>query len=49
MLISAAFPNSEFTGFDFHAASIEEAREQANGKANIRFETARAQDFDGAD
>ena len=47
LIMAEAFPNSEFVGFDFHDASIEEARAQAHGHANIRFETARAQDFPG--
>ena len=47
VIMAEAFPNSEFIGFDFHDASIEEARLQAKGLANVRFETARAQDFPG--
>ena len=42
-----AFPNSEFIGFDFHEPSIAKARAQANGRRNLRFENARAQDFAG--
>lgn len=44
--MAEAFPNSEFVGYDFHDASIVHAREN-NGRGNLRFETARAQDFDG--
>ena len=47
--MAQAFPNSEFVGIDFHDASIEEARLNARGLANVRFETARAQDFAGGD
>jgi 2-polyprenyl-3-methyl-5-hydroxy-6-metoxy-1,4-benzoquinol methylase len=47
MIMAEAFPNSEFVGFDFHDASVREARLHARGIANIRFETARAQDFPG--
>jgi SAM-dependent methyltransferase len=47
MVMAEAFPNSEFIGFDFHAPSIERARSEANGRANLRFEVAKAQDFPG--
>jgi SAM-dependent methyltransferase len=46
-VMAEAFPNSEFVGFDFHASSIERARSQANGRGNVRFEVARAQDYPG--
>ena len=46
-IMARAFPNSEFIGYDFHDASVEEARVNAGGLANVRFETARAQDFPG--
>ncbi len=42
----AAYPNSAFHGFDYHAASIEQARAQNPG---IAFEVASAQDFPGRD
>jgi ubiquinone/menaquinone biosynthesis C-methylase UbiE len=45
LIMAKAFPNSEFVGIDFHAASIVHAREHAGGLANVRFETARAQDY----
>ncbi|MGZ8346533.1 MAG: methyltransferase domain-containing protein [Allosphingosinicella sp.] len=48
ILMAQAFPRSEFVGFDFHDASIEEARLAAGRLPNLRFETARAQDFPGA-
>lgn len=46
-IMAEAFPNSEFIGFDFHDGSVREARAHARGLANVRFETARAQDFPG--
>lgn len=49
-IMAEAFPNSSFTGFDFHAPSIAEAGRHAachGGPGNLRFETARAQDFAG--
>lgn len=49
LIMAQAFPNSEFIGYDFHDASIRHASEHANGQANVRFETARAHDYDGAD
>ncbi len=49
VIMAEAFPNSEFIGFDFHDASIEEARIKARGLPNVRFETARAQDYPGGD
>lgn len=49
IIMAERFPNSEFVGFDFHAESIQHARKHANGLPNVRFETARAQDYDGRD
>jgi SAM-dependent methyltransferase len=49
VLMAKAFPKSKFIGFDFHDASIAHARKHAEGLSNLRFEMARAQDFDGAD
>jgi SAM-dependent methyltransferase len=49
LIMGAAFPNSEFVGIDFHEASIAHASSYANGLANVRFETARAQDYPGSD
>ena len=49
LIMAEAFPNSEFIGYDFHDASIEEARKNAAGLANARFEVARAQDYAGKD
>ncbi len=52
LMMAEAFPNSEFIGFDFHAASIEAARRHAvehgvNG--NVSFEVATAKAFPGTD
>jgi SAM-dependent methyltransferase len=49
LIMAQAFPNSEFIGYDFHDASITHARRLADGVANLRFETARAQDFGGSE
>ena len=48
-IMAAAFPKSQFVGIDFHDASVAQAREHAKGLKNVRFETARAQDFAGYD
>jgi SAM-dependent methyltransferase len=48
LIMAKAFPNSEFVGIDFHAASIAHAREHAGGLPNARFETGRAQDYQGS-
>jgi SAM-dependent methyltransferase len=50
IVMARAFPNSQFVGFDYHAASIEAAREAAAGlgvAANTRFEVADARGFEG--
>ena len=47
LLMAQAFPRSEFVGIDYHAHSIEHAREHAKDLPNVRFETARAQDYEG--
>ena len=47
-IMAAAFPNSEFVGFDFHDLSVAHAREHASHLPNVRFETARAQDYPGS-
>jgi SAM-dependent methyltransferase len=47
IIMADAFPNSEFVGIDFHAESIEHAREHANGRRNVRFEIGKAQDYAG--
>lgn len=51
LMMAEAFPNSEFIGFDFHPASIEEARKHINGHGtgNVRFEVGSAKEFGGGD
>jgi ubiquinone/menaquinone biosynthesis C-methylase UbiE len=52
VLMAQAFPNSTFTGSDYHAGSIELARKRAaDGGVEDRtaFEVATAQDFSGSD
>jgi ubiquinone/menaquinone biosynthesis C-methylase UbiE len=48
LIMAKAFPNSQFIGIDFHDASIAHARQHANDLGNVRFETARAQDYTGS-
>lgn len=50
ILMAQAYPKSQFTGFDFHPASIDKARERAhtaNLADRVRFEKATAKDFPG--
>ena len=50
IVMARAFPNSSFVGFDYHAPSIESAREAAAGMgvaANTQFEVADAKSFEG--
>ncbi len=50
LVMARAFPNSRFTGFDYHPASIDRAREAArtaNLGANTRFEVASAKNYAG--
>ncbi len=52
VLMAKAFPASEFVGYDFHPASIEEARAHAKShgvSANTRFEVGLAKDYPGKD
>jgi SAM-dependent methyltransferase len=52
IIMAEAFPNSQFFGFDYHAASIERAREAAKDAGvaeRITFEVAAAKDFPGED
>ncbi len=49
IIMAEAFPKSQFVGIDFHGSSIAHAREQTKHLSNVRFETARAQDFAGRD
>ena len=51
-MMAKAFPNSTFVGYDFHPASVEQARlhaEQHGATANTKFEVAMAGDFPGKD
>jgi len=49
MLMARAFPRSEFVGYDYHAPSIERARElaAAAGPGRVRFEVAAAKTYPG--
>jgi 2-polyprenyl-3-methyl-5-hydroxy-6-metoxy-1,4-benzoquinol methylase len=52
LIMAQAYPESQFTGFDYHEASIEAAREQARAEGlddRVKFEVASAQDFPGGD
>jgi SAM-dependent methyltransferase len=52
VMMAQAFPNSEFVGFDFHQASIDDARKHAKqhkAVGNVRFEVAAAKTFSGRD
>lgn len=52
IIMAKAFPNSTFVGYDFHPASVEQARvhaEQHGVTANTRFEVALAKEFPGHD
>ncbi len=48
VFMAGAFPNSQFIGYDFHPASIEEARKHAaehGVSGNCRFEVGAAKDY----
>lgn len=49
IIMAEKYPNSEFYGFDYHAGSIEVARERARaaGLNNVHFEVAAADNFQG--
>jgi SAM-dependent methyltransferase len=50
VIMAEAFPNSRFVGFDYHAASIERAREaaaEAGVADRVRFEVAAAKEYPG--
>lgn len=51
LVMGKAFPNSTFTGFDFHEASIQHANAHARemGLKNVKFEVAAAKHFPGQD
>jgi 2-polyprenyl-3-methyl-5-hydroxy-6-metoxy-1,4-benzoquinol methylase len=49
--MAEAFPNSEFTGFDYHEGSVVRARELAAAQGlgdRVKFETAAAKDYPGS-
>jgi ubiquinone/menaquinone biosynthesis C-methylase UbiE len=50
VLMAKAFPNSQFTGYDFHPSSIDHAQAHARehgASANTRFEVATAKEYPG--
>jgi 2-polyprenyl-3-methyl-5-hydroxy-6-metoxy-1,4-benzoquinol methylase len=50
IVMARAFPNSHFTGFDYHTPSIERARraaEEAGVASNTHFEVAKAKTYPG--
>jgi len=50
LLLGEAYPRSRITGFDYHSASIEEARKRATDAglaSRVSFESAAAADFPG--
>jgi SAM-dependent methyltransferase len=52
IIMAKAFPNSLFVGYDFHPASVEQARvhaEEHGVEKNAKFEIALATDFPGED
>lgn len=52
VLMAQAFPNTSFVGFDYHAKSVELARQRAAAAGvidRVRFEVAAAKEFPGAD
>src|ERR1700676_4771191 len=51
IIMAGAFPKSEFTGFDYHPASIERAKEaarEAGVSDRVSFEVAAAKDYPGS-
>jgi len=51
IIMAKAFPNSTFTGYDYHDKSIDQANARAKdaGLNNVSFEVATAKDFPGND
>lgn len=50
--MAKAYPSSSFYGFDYHPASVERAREQAEAAGvadRVKFEVAPAKEFPGTD
>lgn len=52
IIMAEAFPNSRFTGYDYHAPSIDRARQaaaEAGARGNVTFEVAAAKDLGARD
>ena len=51
LMMAKTYPNSSFTGFDFHKESIEKAKESAKRENlnNVQFEVSSASEFPGND
>lgn len=52
ILMAQAYPNSTITGFDYHLASIESARQRADAAGvgdRVKFEVAASKDYPGTD
>jgi SAM-dependent methyltransferase len=51
LMMAKTYPNSTFTGFDFHKESIEKAKESAKKEKinNVKFEVSSASEFPGSD
>jgi SAM-dependent methyltransferase len=52
ILLAKAFPNSQFFGFDYHAGSIEAAREEARREGvadRVNFGVSKAKEYPGKD
>ena len=52
IILAKAFPNSKFFGFDYHAGSIEAARQRARAAGvadRVSFEVAKSTDYPGRD
>src|SRR4051812_214500 len=50
LMMAKKYPNSNFTGFDFHKESIEKAKESAKKEKinNVKFEVSSASEFPGS-
>lgn len=50
LMMAKTYPNSSFTGFDFHKESIEKAKESAKKEKinNVKFEVSSASEFPGS-
>jgi SAM-dependent methyltransferase len=50
LMMAKKYPNSNFTGFDFHKESIEKAKESAKKEQinNVKFEVSSASEFPGS-